>query len=166
MYGHAPVGERAVEVVRYHSRPNVTLHLLAGLTGVDHCKVTKGASDSYTFVDFITECVYTITDYGVPALRPGDILVVDNAPIHHSEICQVLKIWLQQQGVDVVFTPKYSPDMNPVEECFSKIKSVLRRPQYGDILQHNLSFAIYEATKSVSSGDMHAFFRHTGYLFC
>ena len=140
--------------------------MLAGLAGIGHCKVTAGRSDSYTFVDYITECIYAVTEYGVPALRPGDVLVVDNAPIHHSEISRVLKRWLEQQGIDVIFTPKYSPDMNPVEEYFSKVKSILRRPEYGEMLQENLSLAIYEATKSVTSGDMHSFFRHTGYLFC
>ena len=166
LYGHAPCGEPAIEVVRYHSRPNVTLHLLAGLGGVSHCKVTHRASDSITFMNFITECVHSVTDYGVPALKPNDIFVVDNATIHHSQTAQALKAWLEMQGIDVIYTPKYSPDMNPVEECFSKIKSIIRQPAYGDIVQANLSTAIYSATKSVSSGDMHSFFRHTGYIQC
>lgn len=166
LYGHAPRGQRAIEVVRYHSRPNVTLHLLAGLGGVSHCKVTAGASDSLTFINFITECVHSATDYGVTALKPNDILVVDNATIHHSEIAQELKRWLEVRGIDVVYTPKYSPDMNPVEECFSKIKSVIKQPSYNDIVHTNLYTAIYSATKSILSGDMHSFFRHTGYLNC
>lgn len=165
-YGHAPRGERAIEIIRYHSRPNATLHLLAGLHGVGHCKVTDGASDTYTFVNFITECVNTITEYGVSALMPGNVLVVDNAAIHHSEISQVLKMWLERQGIDVVFTPKYSPDMNPVEECFSKIKGIIRQPQYGQLLQENMHAAIYSTTKHISSGDMYSFFRHTGYISC
>ena len=141
LYGHAPIGHRAIEVVRYHSRPNVTLHLLAGLGGVSHCKVKQGASDLATFMDFITECVHSVTEYGVTALKPHDILVIDNAPIHHSQTAQVLRSWLEMQGIDVIYTPKYSPDMNPVEECFSKIKSVIRQPTYGDIVQANLSHA-------------------------
>ena len=148
-----------MEVVRYH----YTLHLLAGLYGIGHLNVTHGASDSYTFVDFITECVNSYTDLGVAALRPGDILVVDNAPIHHSQIAEVLKLWLEQ-GIDVVFTPRYSPDMNPVENCFSKIKSVVWRPEFGQILQVNFHLAIYNATQTVTSGDMHSFFRATGYI--
>ena len=132
LYGHAPIG--AIEVVRYHSRPNVTLHLLAGIGGVSHCKVTQGASDSATFMDFITECVHSVTEYGVTALKPHDILVIDNAPIHHSQTAQALRSWLEMQGIDVIFTLKYSPDMNPVEEYFSKIKTVIRQPTYGDIV--------------------------------
>lgn len=166
LYGHAPVGQRAIEIVRYHSIPNATLHLLAGLQGAGHYKVTDGPSDSYTFVDFITECVHTVTEYGVPALKPGDVLVVDNAAIHHSQISQVLTMWLEQQGIDVVFTPRYSPDMNPVEGCFSQIKSVLKNPCYGSILHNNLHAAIYAAAKTFSSSDLHAYFRHTGFLNC
>lgn len=164
LYGHAPVGERAIEIMRYHSFPNATLHLLAGLDGIGHFKVTHGASDSYTFVDFITECVNSYTDFGVAALRPGDILVVDNAPIHHSQIAQVLKLWLERQGIDVVFTPRYSPDMNPVENCFSKIKSVIRRPDFGPVLHDHFHLAIYSATQTITSADMHSFFRETGYI--
>ena len=108
----------------------------------------------------------TVTDYGTQALKPGDILVVDNAPIHHSELARILKQWLSQQGIDVVFTPKYSPDMNPIEGCFSQIKSILRRPSYGNILHSNLHAAIYSATKMITSSDMHAYFRHTGFLNC
>ena len=48
LYGHAPCGERVIEVVRYHSAPNVTLNLLARLGGANHYKVTPGASDSMT----------------------------------------------------------------------------------------------------------------------
>lgn len=164
LYGHAPVGERAVEIVRYHSAPNATLHLLAGLYGVGHFKVTNGASDSYTFVDFITECVNSYTDFGVAALQPGDVLVVDNAPIHHSQMAKVLKLWLERQGIDVVFTPRYSPEMNPVENCFSKIKSVVRKPEFGQILWNNFHLAIYTAAKTISVRDMHSFFRETGYI--
>ena len=74
-------------MTRYHSTPNVILHLLAGLPGVCHFKVTYGASESLTFIDFITECVHTsLSVYGVPAVKPGDILVVDNPTIHHSDV--------------------------------------------------------------------------------
>ena len=139
---------------------------MTGLQGATHYKVTEGASDSYTFVSFIAECVETVTDYGTQALKPGDILVDENAPIHHSELARILKQWLSQQGIDVVFTPKYSPDMNPIEGCFSQIKSILRRPSYGNILHSNLHAAIYSATKMITSSDMHAYFRHTGFLNC
>ena len=139
---------------------------MTGLLGATHYKVTEGASDSYTFVSFISEGVETVTDYGTQALKPGDILVVDNAPIHHSELARILKQWLSQQGIDVVFTPKYSPDMNPIEGCFSQIKSMLRRPSYMNILHSNLHAAIYSATKMITSSDMHAYFRHTGFLNC
>ena len=84
LYGHAPIGQRAIEVVRYHSRPNVTLHLLAGLGGVSHCKVTQGASYSATFMDFITKCVHSVTEYGVTALKPHDILVTMHHFITHK----------------------------------------------------------------------------------
>ena len=58
LYGHAAVGERAIEVVRYHSRPNVTLHLLGGLTGVDHCKVTRGQpTRTHLWISYLSACI-------------------------------------------------------------------------------------------------------------
>ena len=136
--------------------------LLTGLQGATHYKVTEGASDSYTFVSFIAECVETVTDYGTQALKPGDILVVDNAPIHHSELARILKQWLSQPR-ELMWC---SHPKNPIEGCFSQIKSILRRPSYGNILHSNLHAAIYSATKMITSSDMHAYFRHTGFLNC
>ena len=96
-------------------------------------------------MNLITECVHSQTENGVTALYPNDILVIDSATIHHSQTFQVLKTWLETQGIDVLYTRKYSPDMNPVEEFFSKIKAVIRQPSFGTIVQANLSMAIYTA---------------------
>ena len=136
---------------------------MAGLGGVSHYKVTLRASDSIRFSNFITECVYSQTDYGFPALKPNDILVIDNATTHHSHDAQLLKIWLETQGIDVVYTSKYSPDMNPIEGCFELISKYnvglktllsegLSEPEfYGDL--------VYKFKKLIGSNDFSFQFR-------
>ncbi|XP_077982046.1 uncharacterized protein LOC144437051 [Glandiceps talaboti] len=164
-YGHAFLGQRAVQVRRYDPTPNMTLNLLAGLQGVAHVQTLDGASNSMHFADFIRQCVETVDEYGVRALQPGDFLVVDNAPIHHSDIARELNLWLNMQGIEVIFTPKYSPEFNPVEFCFNKIKRTLERPPLSELAYRNLSVAIYSAVEEVSPADVHGFFSATGYLF-
>ncbi|XP_077992222.1 uncharacterized protein LOC144446350 [Glandiceps talaboti] len=162
--GHSLIGEKCVEVVRYHQSPNVTLNLLMGLNGVMHVSTLDGASNSATFLDFIGECVDTVTHVGLSALGPGDILVIDNAPIHHSQEAKTLARWLAAQDIDYIFTPKYSPEMNPAENCFSKIKKILPQPYYKNLIHRNIHVAIHDAVSEITAGDTHGYFRHLGYL--
>ncbi|XP_006815113.1 uncharacterized protein LOC102801000 [Saccoglossus kowalevskii] len=164
-YGHALVGQRCVQFARYDPNPNITLNLLIGLQGVAHIEVLDGASNSMHFADFIWQCVETVDEYGVPALQPGDFLVLDNAPIHHSEIAQTLNMWLNTQGIEVIFTPTYSPEFNQAEFCFGKVKKTLERPPLSILAYHNLGVAIYSAVEDVSGADVRGFFEATGYLF-
>ena len=69
----------------------MTLNQLVGLQGVGHVDVIDGAPNSMHFADYIRQCVETVDDYAVHALQPGDFLVVDNAPIHHSDVDRTLQ---------------------------------------------------------------------------
>jgi len=164
-YGHSLVGQRCIDVVRYHRSPNQTLNLLMGLDGVSHAQVIDGASNSVTFADFIRQCVDTVGNYGEPALQPGDFLVLDNAPIHHSQVARTLNIWLNMQGIEVIFTPTYSPEFNAAEFCFHKIKQCLERPPFSAMCCTNFPFAIYSAIEEITVADARSFFTATGYLF-
>ena len=135
-----------------------------GINGVMHASTMDGASNSATFIESIGECVDTVTDLGLSALEPGDVLVIDNAPIHHSQEAETLARWLATQDIDYVFTPKYSPDMNPAEYCFSKIKKLLPRPYYRNLINRNLHVAIHDAVSEITAGDTHGYFRELGYL--
>ncbi|XP_070535100.1 uncharacterized protein [Ptychodera flava] len=165
LYGHSLIGTRCVDIVRYHQSPNTTLNLLVGLDGVMHANTIQGASDSATYTDFIAECVNTVTEYGQPALQTGDISVVDNCPTHHSEVARVLNDWLQVQGIDVIYTPKYSPEFNPAEYCFNKVKTCISNDAHiAELTYRAMPVAIFEALDKVTPADTLGFYRATGYL--
>ncbi|XP_077978769.1 uncharacterized protein LOC144434190 [Glandiceps talaboti] len=164
-YGHSLIGTRSIEMIRYHQSPNTTLNLLVGLDGIMHAQTIAGASDSVKYLDFITESVDSVTEIGQQALQPGDVLVVDNCPTHHSEVAQVLNTWLAAQGIEVIYTPKYSPEFNPAENCFSKVKHCIQNdPVLAELTYENMPLAIFSALDLVTPGDLRGFYRHTGYL--
>ncbi|XP_070560273.1 uncharacterized protein [Ptychodera flava] len=145
-------------------RAKCYVELLMGINGVMHASTIDGASNSTIILEFIGECVDTVTRHGESALQAGDILVIDNAPIHHSQDAQFLARWLAAQDIDCVFTPKYSPDMNPAENCFSKIKKLLPQPYYTNLIHRNLHVAIHDAVAEITGGDTRGYFRQLGYL--
>ena len=60
---------------------------------------------------------------GRPCLEVGDIIVMDNLSSHHYEGGEILEEWLYEMGIELIYTPSYSPDLNPVEFCFSKVEA-------------------------------------------
>ncbi len=106
-YGHSRVGQRAYEVTKFHKKASHTVNLLAGLE-VKFCTVLEGASNTDTYIDFISEAVNSYYD-GIPVLDSGDILIVDNCKIHHYEAEEVLTDYLESLGIEYLFLPTYSP---------------------------------------------------------
>ena len=67
---------------------------------------------------------------GRPAFDRGDIIVMDNLTVHHFDDGEVLEDWLAEMGIQLLYTPIYSPDLNPIEGCFGEVKATLN----GDLL--------------------------------
>ncbi|XP_028414627.1 uncharacterized protein LOC114537732 [Dendronephthya gigantea] len=123
LYGNAPSGERCVEIVRKTESPNFTLNLLISVNGPEYYNILDGPTDTVRFWDFFWEAsqaAHEITRR--PALEVGDIVVMDNLAVHHYEGGQILEEVLAEMGIELLFTPTYSPDLNPIELCFNKIK--------------------------------------------
>ena len=141
-------------MAKFHDvkRDSLKLHwfMQLCLEGATHYNVTTGASDSYTFVGFITECVETVMEYGAPALKPGDVLVVDNAAFHHSGIAQILKQWLARQR-SRPNTPQTYPRL--------KAASVKSRPSFDSQVME-----LFYRHDLHTSSNMHGYFRNTGFL--
>lgn len=163
-YGYSERGQRCFEVSRYAPSPNSTLNLIVGVSGVLYCTVIEGASNAAEFINFIAEAVDAHTEDLMPVLQPGDILVCDNCPIHHNMAEQILGDWLHEQGIILVFTPTYSPDFNPAENCFLKIKTLIQQERFQDLVDDNLAVAIYRAASEITFMDTSSFFRNTGYI--
>ena len=147
----APRGERAVGRVPHRRWHNVTL--LATLTpeGMGEAVVIDGAANRKLFDAFVTQRL-------VPALRPGQTVVLDNLSVHKSRVARAA---IEAAGCAVRFLPPYSPDFNPIELAFAKVKAHLRRAEprsYPAVVD-----AAKPALDAVTAADARGFYRHLGY---
>jgi transposase len=165
LYGHAPVGERCVEVERKLENPNTTLNLLVSLNGVEYYNMLDGATDTVQFLNFFEEAANAVNfETTRPALEVGDIVVMDNLAVHHYEGGELLEEYLADMVIELLFTPVYSPDLNPVELCFNKIKTQLNY-NFQKVFKTNLKLATVLALETITVEDMSHFYNLTSYLF-
>ena len=118
--------------------------MIIGMDGVKYANTLHGASDTDTFLQFFAEAADADSDSG-PALAAGDIVVVDNAPIHHHRARQVVSLFLRNIGIQLVYTPMYSLEFNPAEFSFGYTKTLLRGSNFINFVHSNLEVAIYRA---------------------
>lgn len=164
-YGHSPVNSACVELGRHLKSPNITLNLLAGLEGVLYANTLDGVSNTLEFLNFFDEATNATQINGNPVLMAGDILVLDNCATHHNEGGFTLGQWLDGMCIDVVYLPTYSPELNPVEFAFNKLKVVIKMEELEALVTLNLDAAIYTALDQITVSDMQGFYRETGYIF-
>ena len=93
-----------------------------------------------------------------PLLQPGERVILDNLSVHKSPKAIEL---IEERGAKVVFLPPYSPELNPIEMAWSKLKTLLRkwRPRSPQVLEE----ALLDAMDICSKHDFHAWIRHAGY---
>jgi transposase len=152
LYGRAAPGERVVEATPGISGAHYTLVAALSLKGVQAPLLFEGAMTSVIFDTYVAEVL-------VPIVRRGDILLLDNLAAHKSEPARET---LEARGVQVIFLPPYSPDLNPIEKCWAKVKEALRAAKartWDDLL-----VAVRAALLSVSRKDALAWFAHCGYV--
>ena len=124
------------------------------LDGTTACMALEGATDTEVFRAYVREVL-------VPALKPGDIVVMDNLSPHKSD--DTLKL-IMEAGAQVLFLPAYSPDFNPIEMMWSKIKSFLRSAEARTVAE--LVHAIGQALARITAKDALGWFTYCGYSFC
>ncbi len=125
----------------------------ARIDGSTACMTIEGATNAEVFPAYAKEIL-------LPTLSPGDILVMDNLSAHKDARSLAM---LEQAGVEVRFLPPYSPDLNPIELMWSKVKNLLRGAEARD--NDTLLLAIGEALSKVTSKDAAHWFAHCGYGF-
>ena len=123
------------------------------LDGSTACMAIEGATDTEVFQTYVREVL-------CPALRPGDVLVMDNLGAHKNQ--ETLDL-ITQTGAQVLFLPAYSPDLNPIEKMWSKVKNFLRSAQART--HAALIEAIGIALQTVTSQDAMNGFASCGYSF-
>lgn len=124
------------------------------LDGSTACMALEGTTDTETFRAYVSQVL-------VPTLRTGDIVVMDNLSPHKSD--QTLAL-IAQAGAEVIFLPAYSPDLNPIEMMWSKVKSCLRSAEARSVA--DLITAIGQALSRITPQDALHWFAHCGYSFC
>jgi transposase len=118
-YGGAPKGERVRGKAPRNWGKNVTLISSISLQGMGPSMSIEGPSDTDSFGLYMREIL-------APTLKAGQIVLMDNLSVHKSKWVRVL---IEQRGCQLWLLPPYSPDFNPIEEAFSKVKAMLRRAQ-------------------------------------
>jgi transposase len=113
--------------------------------------VVKGAMDGDVFVVWVREAL-------LPGLRPGDIVVMDNLPAHKRPMVRSI---IEEAECELWLLPPYSPDFNPIEMMWSKVKQLIRGGEPRTF--ETLAQAVFDAMDAVTSQDANGFFAHCGY---
>jgi transposase len=154
LYGRAPKGQRAHASTPHGHWQTTTIISSVRLDGTTACMTLEGTTDTESFRAYVEAVL-------VPTLRPGDMVVMDNLSPHKSDPTLAL---ILQVGAQVRFLPAYSPDLNPIEKMWSKVKSLLRSAEArtpADLVQ-----AIGQALAQVTPQDALGWFASCGYSFC
>ena len=114
--------------------------------------------------DLILPAVNSTWNTGELALKPGDYLVIDNCPIHHNRAERVLVPFLDRLGIEYIFTPTYSPNLNPAELCFQHIKTMFKTRHISRMARNNLEYTIMHCLNSVTSMDCKGYYKHVGFM--
>jgi transposase len=123
------------------------------LDGTSACMTIEGATNTEVFHAYVRVVL-------VPSLRPGDIVVMDNLGAHKNERTLAL---IEEAGAEVRFLPAYSPDLNPIEMMWSKVKALLRKAQARN--HPDLLVAIASALAAITPQDALGWFTACGYNF-
>jgi len=151
LYGRAAPGQRVVEATPGYSGPHYTTIAALSLRGVCAPFVFKGNTDGPAFETYVEFLL-------APKLRRGDIVVMDNLSSHKHDVIRTL---IEARGATVEYLPPYSPDLNPIEKCWSKVKTWLRNAKARTF--DELIDALADALRAVSKADVAAWFAHCGY---
>lgn len=151
LYGRAPRGERAVGSVPINYGSNITMIGALGVRGLEALMTVEGATDGEVFRVYVNRVL-------CPTLKPGDVVVMDNLGAH--KVSGVREA-IERCGAKLIYLPPYSPDLSPIERCWSKIKTALRAA--GARTRRALEHAIKRAIATVSESDALAWFAHCGY---
>jgi len=154
LYGRAQPGQRVVESTSGYSGAHYSVVATLGRDGVSAPFMFEGAMNRDTFDLYLDQVL-------IPDLKPGEVLVLDNLSAHKLSD---LEDRLAQHGVSVIFLPSYSPDLNPIEKCWSKVKAALRTAKARTF--DALVVAIKQALQSISLEDASHWFAHCGYVVC
>jgi transposase len=150
-HGRAAPGERVVARVPHGHYKAISTIAALSIKGIVASSSFDGGTTGARFVAFVRDGL-------VPALRKGQVVVLDNLAAHNDRRVDAL---IESAGCTVLRLPPYSPDFNPIEQAISKVKTMLRRLAKRTVPE--LLTGIVEALRSVTPADARGFIAHCGY---
>ena len=151
LHAWSHTGKRAYCTVPRNRGKNTTLLASMDAKGMGSTLAVEGATDREVFEAYVEEVL-------APSLRSGQIVVMDNLTAHKGDRVREL---IEERGCELLYLPPYSPDLNPIEEAFSKIKGILRKAEARS--PEALIEAMGRALEAITPQDAEGFFRHCGY---
>ncbi len=151
IYGYAPKGERLYLSVPRSRGKNTTLLSSMTIEGMGPSLAVEGTTTARVFETYVEKVL-------VPTLHKGQIVVMDSLSAHRPTRIREL---IESRGCELLYLPSYSPDYNPIEEAFAKIKNLLRKAAATS--KEALVEAIAAALCAITAEDVRGFFEHTGY---
>jgi transposase len=149
--GRAPMGERLVAAVPHGHWKTTTLIAALGDRGMRCSMTLDGPVNRDAFEAFVATIL-------VPTLAPGDVVVMDNLSSHKGHRAREL---IEAAGATVLFLPPYSPDFNPIELAFAKLKQLMRSAAHRTM--DALWADVQRMLDLLTTGDAAGFYRHCGY---
>ena len=153
LYGRAKHGQRAVDDAPAGHWCTTTMISSVRLDGSTACMVVDGATTKDIFKAYVEQIL-------LPTLKAGDVVVLDNLSAHKN---QEIRDVIESAGAELWFLPAYSPDLNPIEKMWSKIKSILRTLKART--EKALVSAVATALDKVSASDAKGWFESCGYQY-
>lgn len=150
-YGRAGRGERVGEGTPSGHWRTLTILGAIRMSGWVATMTIEDATDGEVFLAYLAQVLG-------PQLQPGDVVVMDNLSAHKV---QGVRDLIQQTGAELRYLPPYSPDFNPIEMCWSKVKQLLRAAKARSMF--TLEQGVADALAAVTPQNTHACFRHCGY---
>lgn len=149
--GWGPRGERINQKVPYGHWNTTTFVAALRHDGIEAPWLLDGPIDSVSFQNYVEKVL-------VPTLRPGDIVIMDNLSSHKGKAVRQL---IRAAGAKLLFLPKYSPDLNPIEQVFAKLKHLLRKAAARTI--EAICAAIGQVLNAFAPEECANYFKNSGY---
>ncbi len=150
-YGRSVGKKRVVDSAPFSTPKSTTVVSAIRLDGQFACTAYEGGTTKGRFIAYVRDTL-------LPSIRKGDYVVMDNLRAHH---CKEVGGLIQSKGAYPVYLPPYSPDLNPIEQMWSKMKSKLRAMRVR--IKDDLVQAVQDALSSVTISDCKGWFCHSGY---
>jgi len=152
LYGRSKGGQRVVDSVPSGHWCTTTMISSVRLDGSTACVVTDGATNKEIFLTYVARFL-------LPTLKSGDVVIMDNLSAHKNKEVEAL---IRSVGAELWFLPPYSPDLNPIEKMWSKMKAILRKIKART--EEALVEAVAYALDKVTANDAKGWFESCGYL--